>query len=288
MMMMQVRNWTVIGVAAFLVVGCHGKGSEAPKGQVVATVGGQEITASDLQLELGAAPGASGPDVTQQRAALQAIINRKIVAAAAQRDKLDQTPVGAMVLEKAHDLALVELFQQRLAAGVPLPSAEEAREFVADHPAMFARRRILVLDQVTASNVPADLVQAMGQLNSMDQIVALLDSKKIPHSNTVTAADTLTAPPDAAARLIDLQENAVFISKEGPLLKVSRVRAWTDAPLSGDQAIRVATDLLASQRRSKIVQQQLTNIIAAAKPQVKINPAFRSLGDAGGPRGQRP
>ena len=65
-------------------------GDKAPKGQVVATVNGEEITVTELNRELaGAAPANPAERKAAEQAALESIITRKLVAQASKDQNLD-------------------------------------------------------------------------------------------------------------------------------------------------------------------------------------------------------
>src|SRR3954471_12848854 len=84
------RGWLLAAIgAAALVAGCHSK----PTGQVVATVDGDEITLTELNAELATMQVPANADKKQvQNAALERIIERKLLAGAARQDGIDQNP----------------------------------------------------------------------------------------------------------------------------------------------------------------------------------------------------
>ena len=108
------RRIALIPFACLALTACDlGKAKEAkaPAGQVVATVDGEEITARELRAEL---QGMSFPSPqarkSAEQAALQSIIDRKLLAKAAEEAKLDETPDFA--LQKALRLTVTNLLQR--------------------------------------------------------------------------------------------------------------------------------------------------------------------------------
>src|SRR3546814_15478049 len=76
-------------VAALALSGC---GKEAT-GQVAAVVNGEEITLQEINAELGSRPIPEGVDKKViQQAALQRLVERRLLAPAARDDELDNTP----------------------------------------------------------------------------------------------------------------------------------------------------------------------------------------------------
>ena len=126
--------WALIPAACLTLGGCDfgaKSKSKAPTGQVVATVDGDEITMRELRAELA---GATFPDANARKAAeqaaLQSIINRKLVAKAALEAELDKTPDFALQKERANELLLAQALQKKIVDEAPAPSREEATTYV--------------------------------------------------------------------------------------------------------------------------------------------------------------
>src|SRR5688500_6823890 len=82
-------------VAGLTLAACD-RGKE-PSGQVVATVDGQEVTIRELRAELGNLSFATPAErKAGEQAALQAIVNRKLLAKASEDQKLDKSPEFAL------------------------------------------------------------------------------------------------------------------------------------------------------------------------------------------------
>src|SRR3546814_15555745 len=88
------RSWNrkfslTFAAAALALWGC---GKEAT-GQVGAGVNGEEITLREINAELGSRPIPEGVDKKViQQAALQRLVERRLLAQAARDDELDKTP----------------------------------------------------------------------------------------------------------------------------------------------------------------------------------------------------
>lgn len=274
------KSLLLISVAATLAA-CGGKGASAPTGQVAATVGGQEITLSEVRLELGSL--AAAPNAPQvQQAALQQVVNRKLLAAEAAKQGLDKTPVGAVVLQRARDLALIELLQQNIQAKVPRASADEAKAYVAENPVAFAQRKLVALEQYTIPTISKEVLQKMGPLQRLDEILALLDTNKIAYQRGSSVLDLMTIDPAAAKQIAAMKVDSVFVTPSGVSAQVSRIREFSDQPVTGPQAITAATGIITQQRTFAQVRGQFESIVKAGAAQVKINPAFLSKGGKGG------
>ena len=267
---------TFVCLAALAVASCgQGKGGSAPAGQVVATVNGQEITASELRMEMGDAPSDPAKASAAQQNALQSIISRKLLVAAAKERKLDGSPLASMVKQRASEMALVQLLQMSLSSAVPKVSDAEVTEFISAHPASFSQRRLISVEQFVVPQIDPGLIKQMEPLKTMAEIQTLLDSNKVHFLRSGQVLDTVNIDPDAAAKIAGLNVNDVFVSPNGPGAVVSRISGEQVAPLAGDDAQRAAKMLLSQQRNGAQVRASIEQILAAGKSQVKINPAYQ-------------
>lgn len=276
------RRLLILLASASILAGCGQKDAgSAPTGQVVATVDGKEITTSDLRLELGAAANDPATAAKQQGAALQAVINRKLLAEAAEERKLDQTPVAAMLIAKARELALIELLQQSIREGTPKVSEDEAKAYVQDNPMNFAQRKLLTVDQLIVPKVTPALVKEMEPLNTMSEITALLDKNKVEFRRSGSVIDTVAVAPDAAGKINALGVGDVFITPAGGGAQISAIRDIRAEPLTGEQAVQAATAILTQKRGSGLLEEQMGSIIKAGQSKVKLNPAYETKPAAG-------
>lgn len=264
---MKLRFGLVLGAAAcVLVAGCD-KGGKEPKGQVVATVNGDEITAIDLRNELGnfRAPDAKVRKAAEQ-AALDRIIQRKLLFAAAEEQKLDKTPEYAQQKERMEELALIQFWQNRIATAVPPPNKDEIEKFVAANPDLYAARKVLLIDQIRTPMVQdATLIEELKPLKTLEEVTALLTAKNIRFQQGGAQLDALTTPPQVFNQIIKLPAAEVFVIPQGNLLTINRVRETRVAPVTPEVATAHATQLLRTERTQAAVQRELGAAVAAGK-----------------------
>lgn len=273
---MIVRS-SLMSFAALVLASCgQGESADAPSGQVVATVDGEEITASQLRLEMGEAPSDPAAAGAAQQAALQAIVNRKLLVSAAKDQELGDSPLAAMVSDRAEDLALVQLLQMSLAGTVPKVSDSEVTEFVSAHPATFAQRTLISVEQLIVPEIPPAIVRQMEPLDTLGQIKTLLDTNKVRYLESAQVLDTLNIEPEAAAKISAMGTDEVFVSPTGSGVAVSRISGSQSAPLMGEEALRAARLMLAQRRNAAQVRTAMEQIIKSGQTKVKINPQYQA------------
>ena len=145
---MKSRFPVALAALASLSLAACGNGGQ-PKGQVVAKVGKEEVTVLDLQSALAGyqAPNAAARKAAEQQV-LSSIVQRKILAQAARKQKLDKTPEFARQEQQLTETLLVKDWQARLMKAVPAPSAEDVQQFIAQHPDLYSARKRISVDLV--------------------------------------------------------------------------------------------------------------------------------------------
>jgi EpsD family peptidyl-prolyl cis-trans isomerase len=268
---------TVLGLAA-----CHKGDNGAPKGQVVATINGTEVTMNELKDE-GEAAGLGQQNITN---ALQTIVTRKLLANAAKADKLDQLPTTAIQMKRAEETVLVEALMRKLRDSAPSPSSDEAKVYVSEHPSSFARRRIFIVDQYIVPNAPQSLFKEMEPINTLPEALALLKQRNLQFNRVVGTIDALTIDGEAAEKLAALPPNAIFISPEGEGMRLNYIRDVEIEAIPADQAEKIALETLRNRRVSQLVSNKASEIVSASMRNVKFNPAFTPKPAAQAPAGK--
>lgn len=156
-----------LALALALLAGACGRSAPAPApaGQVVARVDGVEITRRELAFELEADPQWRGlGGIAAQRGALAALVERKLLAAAAQRAQVDRDPDFLLARRRMGEQLLAARLADRLADETAVPDEAALDRFIGANPALFgpprpdgepsaraerrARARALIMQQV--------------------------------------------------------------------------------------------------------------------------------------------
>ena len=258
-------------MAALALAACE----QQPKGPVAATVDGETITVAALDAEMKAAnvPNSSDPQV--RSAVLERVIARKLMAKAARDEKLDQTPEA-----KAIKAATIENFEAGLAQKAALdkvkaPTAAEAQAFMDANPAMFAQRKLYLVDVLQlAQPATPELAQALRPIEDFEQIAKLLTDRKVPFRRGTEQFDSLRMPAGMAAQVASLPPGTPFVIPAPPSLAIARVRASRDAPAVGPEAVTVAQQMLANERRQKAVTDRLKGLVDASREKTKYGEGY--------------
>lgn len=264
-------------LAAAAVIALSGCGKKEPTGQVVATLDGKEITAIDLSTEMQGFR-APNPQVRKQaeQQALEAIIARRAIAAAAKKAEIDKTPGYAQQEQRAKEMLLVQMWQQKIAKSVPPPSKEEVDRFIATHPDLYANRKVFQVAQIRMprTNDPK-LIADLKPLNTLESISSLLSSRQIPFRTGADRIDALAADPAMIDQIVKLPPGEVFVVPAGNLLTINQITGSTEVPVANDVATKHATQYLTQQRTREAIGRQFQSVIAAARKDVEYSKAFQ-------------
>lgn len=268
---MKVQFAVAMAAVACVGLAACGDGGQ-PKGQVVAKVGKEEVTALDLQTALAGfnAPNAAVRKAAEQQALAQ-IVQRKLLAQAARKQKLDKTPEFARQQQQMTETLLVRDWQDQLVKSVPAPSADEANAFIAQHPDLYSARKRFAVDAVrfVAPNDP-NFSKELQPLHTLDEVRALLTQRNIPFANNATQIDALTVDPRFVDQLLKIKPDDVFIVPQGNNVVIAgHITGVKVDPVPNDLAVRHATEYLRRARIQEAVNRQFGSVVQQGLKGVK-------------------
>ncbi len=267
-----VLSGLVVGASA-LVSACGSEPKaekQLEKGQVIATVNGEDVTVYELGAELQGLDAPAGEaHKKMEQAALQRLIDRKILTDIARDRKLDKTPDYLLQTRRANEQILVNLLQRDEAAKIPTSTTEDVEKFIAGNPWMFAERKLLIIDQVQFP-MPADrkALDAYKPLKTLDQVEQKLGADGIEYRRVPTSLDTLQLPASLTKSIMDLPQGEVFVVPAGGGLTANRIIEIRPTPLKGPDAIKVARDMLRRQSIAQRASSELEPLVKAARATV--------------------
>lgn len=270
---MKFLSTTLMLSCVLVLTGCNS--ASEPTGQVVATVDGKEITSTQLDAEMGPLRAGSTEEQQQmRRAALQQIINRYLLADAAEKQDLANTPTGAIAKQKAEQIAYVTLLQRSLGRNVPVISADEVQQFILDNPDLFGARKIFLVEQIGIGSPSPNIIKELEPLTTIEQVQAVLAKYNLPTRTSMGVIDALAMEPGAVRQIAALKQNEIFVlPKEGDFT-VNQIRETRIEPVTGETAAKIASDLLQTARTNQQVYSRLSEILRDGMKTVRYNRAL--------------
>ena len=266
------KSQLAVAMAAIACVGLASCGESQPKGQVVAKVGKDEVTVLDLQSALA---GFKAPDAKTRKAAeqqaLAAIVQRKILAQSAHKQKIDKSPEYARLQEQMNETLLVRTWQEQVVKAVPAPSAEDAQAFVDKHPDLYSARKKISVDALRF-NAPNDptLSKALLPLHTLEDVKALLTERKVPFTSGQTEIDAFLVDPRFVEQLMRIKSDDVFAVPQNGVVLVGHITGMRVEPVANALALRHATAYLRQTRVQEAVSRRFGAVVGAGMKDVKF------------------
>lgn len=271
------RSRTLLALACSLVLSaCDRDAPKAPTGQVVASVGGREITRRELQTEMtGLTAATPAIQKEQQKAALQRLVQRAILVNAAKEQGIDKDPVFALLAQRASDAVMVQMLERKAVAGVPAPSDEEVAQYMQTNPDMFAQRKLFDVEQIRMP-MPADpkFIKQLEPFKTMDEVAAFLTKQNIPFQRGANVMDARGQDPKLLKAIIALPPAEIFILSSRSEVFLNQIRNTRILPFEGKEATQFALNSLKAQRSRDVVARQLRGYLTKAQPGVRMSAEF--------------
>lgn len=133
--------------------------------QVVAKVNGGEISVHQINFVLQRTPNIPADQAdAAKRQVLEGLIDQELAVQQALEGKLERTPNVMQAIEAARREILARAYVEQAAGKAEKPAAEAVRTFYAEHPELFANRKIYRLEEVVFAATPENLASVREQL----------------------------------------------------------------------------------------------------------------------------
>lgn len=248
--------------------------SKEPTGQVVAIVNGEEITLQELNAEIADLKVPANADKKEvQAAALQRIVDRRLMALSAKAADLDKDPEYILRERRGDEAMLVQLYAKRALDAIRVPDAATIDKYIAANPEKFAQRTQIKVDQI-AFPVPAnpDALEALEPAKTMDAVVAELQKQNIQFKRGEAQMDSAMVPPDMLAQIEKLPPGEPFIVPLNGFVTVNVITGKVPVPVSPEDARAMAAQAIRSDELRKVGEQRLKE--AKAKAKVEYQPGY--------------
>jgi EpsD family peptidyl-prolyl cis-trans isomerase len=244
-------------------------------GQVAAVVNGEEITLQEINTELGAMSVPEGADKTMvQKAALQRIIERRLLAQVARDEGLDKTPDFIARRRQMEEGLLVQLLGRNASRTSNVPDQAKISAYIEDNPALFSNRTVYTLDRIQFP-MPSDpeVLKTFEDDQSMDAVAAQLRELGIEYTREPGRLDSAQVGQKAMDEILALPRTEPFIFPEGGMVTAAVITGEAKQPTAGDQAQAAAVQSLQNKGLMEVLQRRLK--AARDKAEIEYQDDFR-------------
>ena len=260
------------GALAFVSTSCN---KPEPKGQVVAVVNGKEITVGELNEEAQARGMSIGNDQSARARVMRDLVDRKLLAEQALRDKIDRSPDYLLTARRLNELLLV---QELVAArrGPADPTTAEVRAFIKSHPHAFDQRVSIHAAQITVPRkLSAEMQADLSTASTLEEAQQLLSAAGISGARTEQVWDSANLPEATTERLLPSAGELVLLPAE-PGMAIVQVFSVTPQPVPPEQRESTARRWMTEQGTVNALNQLLD--LVRSKAQVKYQKGFEPSG----------
>jgi len=269
-----VKNYLFLLLLLFAVLsGCAKQNEKAGGGNVAAVVNGVEITKSQIEFLAGqsAVPGMT-PEQNEnlRRRILANLVRTELLAGKARKEGFDKTQDYSMAVYTSNNGVLAGFAEKDVVKKVALPTSLEAETVVRNNPQLFSERKLYMYDEVVFPGVDIKFLETVGKMAEngagMNQLVDMLKSKNIKYSKRVRGMMTEQISPPMLQLLNKLKPNIPQVVSGGKAVSmIFMLREVVSMPVEGEEANRVAAQLITSNKRRDVLSKELTALLNNAK-----------------------
>lgn len=268
--MMRASHKIGIGICALFAAACEREAT----GQVAAVVNGEEVTLQEINAELAnSSVPAEADKEAIQKAALQRIVDRRLLAQAAREDGLDQDPEFLLRRRQLEDALLVQLLGKKLDRTTAVPSDRAIDTYIKEQPALFADRTIFAIDRIQFP-MPADpdRLAVLENDHTIDAIAARLNSMGIQFQRQPAELDSAQLGQQRTNQLSALAQGEPFILPERGIVTVGIVTGTRKVPVNGQESRPLAVRAIRNQNMADALRERLE--AARSKAEIKYQSSF--------------
>jgi EpsD family peptidyl-prolyl cis-trans isomerase len=261
-------NRNICGRASALVMmlaiaGCsRHSGGQA----VVSGAGGFEVPRAEF--EQAQATAASNGIHAPPSAILQQVVDQKLFADEARREKLDRDLGVVQSIEAAKRSILASAYAQRLVKALAPPSDSAITDFYNSHPELFSARNVVSLEDIGVSGDPAEIAELKKQFSASGGKLEVLQAILARRGVTAPVVHTERSPDEvdmaAAAAFSRLKVGDSFVYQSPKDTHFAVVTAVQSAPLSLAQAEPQIRKLLVNQAQRELINKEAARLKGAA------------------------
>ena len=260
------RTALLVTLAAVLVAACGDKKDDgkAAATQVAAKVNKGEISIHQINAVLQRT-GAIPPEQVKRASGevLERLIDQELFVQQATQKKLDRSVAAVQAVEAAKREIYARAYLEQITAQATKPDAAAIAAFYNENPALFAKRRVYNLQelsvQIAGDRIPA-LMQKISDAKNVTEIANWLRAEKIPfNANTgVKAAEQL--PLELVPRFAAAKDGQIVLTQVPGGMSISFIVESREQPLDEKAAAPLIEQSITNKKKVELVQAEVKRL----------------------------
>jgi EpsD family peptidyl-prolyl cis-trans isomerase len=254
--------------AALLAAGC-GEKKDRLAGPAAAKVNGDEIAVQQISSVLQQQRNLS-PEQTDaaSKQILERLIDQQLALQKADELKIDRDPRVMHQIEAARREILARAYLDKVGEGAAKPAPEDIKKYYDEKPALFSQRRIYSIQEIVVEAKPeqvAPLRERLGESRNIAEFVAYLKDNDFRFSGNQAVRAAEQFPPNSLNALSRMSDGQAMLLPAASGVQVVVLAGSRSQPLTEEQARPAIEQLIANERKRKLVEEDLKALRAAAK-----------------------
>jgi EpsD family peptidyl-prolyl cis-trans isomerase len=266
----RIVRWLPCLLAGSALLSACGGRNASVESQIAAKVNKGEISVHQVQAIIQRQPAQIAGDQTERAAArvLDVLIDQEVAAQAARELGLERDPRMVQSVEAARRELLAHAYQEQIAAKIVSPSSDEVDRYYDDNPALFAQRRLYVLQEATVEATAGQvgkLQELMARTRSVDDVGQILGAAGLRYNARLLANAAEDLPLTLLAAVSKLEIGQSWVRPEGEGARIYTVVYAQAAPMPRRAAANAIGNYLLTDRKRQAVAQAMKGLRDAAK-----------------------
>lgn len=263
--------YLILPLLALGLAACGSKEAEKPASQIAAKVNSGEISVHQINYVLTrTGAGAKTPEMAPKirREILDKLVDQELAVEQAVEKKLDRSPDVLMAIDNARREILARAYIEQITAAMAKPTVDEAKKYYAEHPQLFAERRIYSIHEIVlpaTAGVANELREMLEAGKSMEDIASWLKGKDIKFSGGSATRPAEQIPLELLPKLHPLKVGQGLLMESPQSITLMRLAASQSVPVSEAVALPRIQQFLGNQRASEAAKQEFKALKANAK-----------------------
>ena len=261
------ENVAAIALSLACLAGCN-KDSHPPASQVAAKINDAEITVYQVNSVLARVPNLP-PEVAEQarREVLDKLIDQQLAVEQAVDQKLDRTPDVVTAIDAARREILSRAYLEQVAAAQAKPSVDEAKKYYAEHPQLFAQRRVYQLREIVLppQALPIDKLREAVAGKTLEQVSDWLKQQKLNATINAVVRPAEQVALDVLPQLSELKDGQTAVLASTQSVSVVRVTTSVAEPVEEAIALPSIQQYLGNSRAKATIEETLKQLKAKAR-----------------------
>lgn len=251
------------------LAGCGKNEAKKVATQVAAKVNSEEITVHQINSVLARNPTLPPEQAARaKRQVVDRLIDQQLAVQKAMEKKLDRSPEVVQALEAAKSEILARAYLRQVGTAQAKPTPEEIKKYYDEHPELFAKRRLYVLEEITfAQNekVAEALRAQLPKLRGMREIAEWLKAQEVQFTVNRGARAAEQIPLELLPKVSAFKDGEIQVLEANERHIVLRIAATKPAPVDETKAAPAIQQYLFNRRSSEVIAEEMKRLKTAAK-----------------------